>query len=384
MATAISRRTGSAARSTLRRPKMHSLSETLLAAQRDRAAIPYVHATLAERWGGVTQLRWERLASGQEPDGPHDAVITSGGSLIRVRAQADPNGLFIQRTASPGPDAQFGAWRNLGATFASGGIAVIEIGGQIHVFDVGANQRTIRERTSRDDGVTFGSPRTVATAAANVTSLAAASATGGGALVLYAESTGAVRSMTRAAGTWSSAVVWTNSLRTVDGIACAHIDGDWAVVVCGTLSNGSSGVWTCTLGAGSSQTAETWSMLREVIASAAGADDIPGARHLHGGQAPHQLCGGVWRGGRVLTDDDYGRGGCHALPRPSLARVFPDRPYWGDWANPDRRRLLCMADDTVRCLAGAHRQSVHRNLGVCHNRRRERDSPRRFAGTRSG
>ena len=114
---------------------MHSLSETLLAAQRDRAAIPYVHATLAERWGGVTQLRWERLASGQEPDGPHDAVITSGGSLIRVRAQADPNGLFIQRTASPGPDAQFGAWRNLGATSASGGIAVIEIGGQIHVFE---------------------------------------------------------------------------------------------------------------------------------------------------------------------------------------------------------------------------------------------------------
>lgn len=251
---------------------MHSLSETLLAAQRERAAIPYIHATLAERWGGVTQLRWERLVSGQEPDGPHDAVITSRGSLIRIRAQADPNGLFVQRTASPQPDTQFGMWQNLGGTSASAGVAVIEIGDQIHVFDVAANQRTIHERTSRDDGATFSSPRTVATAAANVTSLAAASGAGGGALLLYAESTGAVRSMTRTAGTWASPSAWTNSLRTVNGIACAHIDGDWAVVACGTLSNGSSGVWTCTLGAGSSQTAGAWSMLREVIAAAAGAD----------------------------------------------------------------------------------------------------------------
>ena len=245
---------------------MHSLSETLLAAQRDRAAIPYVHATLAERWGGVTQLRWERLVSEEESDGPHDAVVTSGGSLIRVRAQANPNGLFVQRTVTPGPDTQFGAWRNLGTTSASAGVAVIELGGQIHVFDVAPNQRTIRERTSRDDGATFGSPRTIATATGNVSSLATASGTGGGALLLYAESTGTVRSLARTAGAWSSPVAWTNSLRGVDGIACAHIDGDWAVVVCGTLSNGSSGVWTCTLGTG------TWSTLREVIASAAGAD----------------------------------------------------------------------------------------------------------------
>ncbi|MCY4575085.1 MAG: hypothetical protein OXC55_00540 [Chloroflexi bacterium] len=251
---------------------MHSLSESLLAAQRDRAAVPYVHAMLAERWGGVTQLRWERLTSGQEPVGPHAAVITSGGSLIRIRAQANPNGLFVQRIASPGPDSQFGMWQNLGETAASGGVAVTEIDGQIHVLDVAANQRTIRERTSRDDGLTFGSPRTVATAAANVTSLAAASGAGGGALLLYAESTGIVRSITRTAGTWSSPSAWTNSLRTVDGIACGHIDGDWAVVACGTLSNRSSGVWTCNLGAGSSQTAGTWSMLREVIASAPGAD----------------------------------------------------------------------------------------------------------------
>ena len=250
---------------------MRSLSDTLLAAQRDRAAIPYVRATLAERWGGVTQLRWERLYTGQEPDGPHDALITSGGALIRVRSQTSPNGLFVQRVASPGPAAQFGAWKNLGVTSQDSGVAVIEIDSTIYLFDVAANRRTIRERTSTDGGATFGSPRTIATASANVTSLAAASGATGAALLLYADSTGSVRSMTRSAGTWTSPAAWTNSLSAVNGIACAHIDGDWAVIVCGTLSGGSSGAWSCVLGAGSSQTAGTWSTLREVIASAAGA-----------------------------------------------------------------------------------------------------------------
>ena len=65
--------------------------------------------------------------------------------------------------------------------------------------------------------------------------------------------------------------MWTNTLSRIDGVTCAFIDGDWAVVVCGRLPDGSSGVWSCALGAGSSQTVGTWSPLREVIASAAGA-----------------------------------------------------------------------------------------------------------------
>ena len=251
---------------------MHQLSETLLVAQREPTAVPYVEATLAPQWGGVTQLRWERVYTGQEPDGPHDAIVSApSGSLIRARTQVAPNGLFAQRAPSPGPTAQFGSWQSLGTTSATGGVAVADIEGRIHVFDVAANERDIRERSSRDDGVTFGAPRTIATASSVVKSIAAASGPGGSALLLFTDSAGNVRSLRRSGNSWSGPTLWTNSVSTVDGIACAHIDGDWAVVVCGTLADGSSGVWTCVLGAGSSQTAGTWSMLREVIASVAGA-----------------------------------------------------------------------------------------------------------------
>ena len=253
---------------------MHQLTETLLAAQRHRTSVPFVEATLAPRWGGVTQLRWERIdaGAGEQPDDPHAAVIsTRSGTLIRIRAQANPNGLFVQRTPSPGPGAQFGTWQNLGATSATGGVAGAEIDGRIHVFDVAPNLRDLQERTSRDDGVTFGSPRTIATTTSTVTSVTAASGPGGSALILFADSGGNLRSMARMAGAWTIATPWSNTLSGVDGVACAHIDGDWAVVVCGTLTDGSSGVWTCVLGAGSSQTAGMWSLLREVIASAAGA-----------------------------------------------------------------------------------------------------------------
>ena len=251
---------------------MHQLSETLLAAQRDATTVPYVEATLAPQWGGVTQLRWERVYVGQEPDGLHAAIVSAqSGALIRARTQAALNGLFAQRAPSPDPTAQFGSWQSLGATSATGGVAIADIEGRIHVFDVAPNERDIRERSSRDDGVTFGSPRTIATAASAVMSIAAASGPGGSALLLFTDSAGNVRSLRRSGNSWSGPTLWTNSVSAVDGIACAHIDGDWAVVVCGTLADGSSGVWTCALGAGSSQAAGTWSMLREVIASVAGA-----------------------------------------------------------------------------------------------------------------
>ena len=252
---------------------MHQLSETLLATQRDATTVPYVEATLAPRWGGVTQLRWERVYVGQEPDGLHAAIVSAqSGALIRARTQAALNGLFVQRAPSPDPTAQFGSWQSLGATSAAGGVAITDIEGRIHVFDVAPNERDIRERTSRDDGVTFGAPRTIATATSVVTSIAAASGPSGSALLLFTDYAGNVRSLRRSGNSWSGPTLWTNSVSTVDGIACAHIDGDWAVVVCGTLADGSSGVWTCVLGAGSSQAAGTWSMLREVIASVAGAD----------------------------------------------------------------------------------------------------------------
>ena len=318
---------------------MHQLTETLLAAQRHRTSVPFVEATLAPRWGGVTQLRWERIdaGAGEQPDDPHAAVIsTRSGTLIRIRAQANPNGLFVQRTPSPGPGAQFGTWQNLGATSATGGVAGAEIDGRIHVFDVAPNLRDLQERTSRDDGVTFGSPRTIATTTSTVTSVTAASGPGGSALILFADSGGNLRSMARMAGAWTIATPWSNTLSGVDGVACAHIDGDWAVVVCGTLADGSSGVWTCVLGAGSSQTAGTWSLLREVIASAVRRRrDVSAAEPLHGRWPADQLCGSVRSGVNVYTQTLT----THALRPPRVSVIIVGESHRRLARHPGRARL---------------------------------------------
>ncbi len=249
---------------------MHQLSATLLSAQRDSTALPHIAVSLAERWGGVTQLRWERVYNGQEPDGAHAAIVSSSsGALIRVRVQTDPAALLVQRAASPGPDAQFSAWQSLGAASAKAGVAVTEIDGEIRVYDVAPDQRSIRERSSADDGVTFGSPRSIATSTLSIGAIAAAAAPGGAALIVYADSSGGVSAMMRTGGTWSSPGKWTNSLSSVDGIACASVDSAWAVVLCGTAADGASGVWTCAL-SGASPAVAVWSTLHEVIASSAG------------------------------------------------------------------------------------------------------------------
>ncbi len=252
---------------------MHELSETLLAAQRDRSAVPYVEVTLSERWGGVTQLRWERVYDGEEPDGPHAAIISPhSGALLRARTQASPDSLFLQRILSPSAVSHAAPWQHLGLTSPTGGVAITEIEGRIHVFDVAPNQRDIRERSSRDDGSTFGSPRPIATNATAALFLVAASGPGGSALILFADESGTVRSVSRSGGSWSAPAAWGHGLSTIDGIACAHIDGDWAVVVCGTLTDGSPGVWSCVRDGGSSESVGTWSTLHEVITSAAGAN----------------------------------------------------------------------------------------------------------------
>ena len=46
----------------------------------------------------------------------------------------------------PVPTAQFGSWQSLGVSSATGGVAVADIEGRIHVFDVAPNERDIRER----------------------------------------------------------------------------------------------------------------------------------------------------------------------------------------------------------------------------------------------
>ena len=250
---------------------MHRLTQTLLAAQLQRSSVPYVEVSLSSRWGGVAQLAWERIYSGAEPDGSSAALISSpAGALLRVRSDPDAGTLHAQRVANPAPGGAFGAWQSLGTTSPTSGVAIAQHGARIMLLDVAPDGRTMRERTSSNDGVTFDAARTIATAGGKAQSLAAAASPAGDVLLLYADAAGRIYSSMNTGEAWTAPQRWTNTLDDVHGIACAYIDGDWAVICCGTTSSGASGVWTCILGDGNAQAANAWSSLTEVISAAAG------------------------------------------------------------------------------------------------------------------
>ena len=80
---------------------MHRLTQTLLAAQLRQSSIPYVEASLSNRWGGVAQLTWERIYSAPEPDDGSRAALSSAssGALLRVRTDPGAGTLHAQRVS---------------------------------------------------------------------------------------------------------------------------------------------------------------------------------------------------------------------------------------------------------------------------------------------
>jgi len=91
---------------------MRTLPSALTEAQK-RAPLewPKVRIRIRKRIGGVRRLDYERLYTGDEPDGPHCAVMPSDGSLNRFRVDPGTHKLYRQRIADPedpGADPAFG------------------------------------------------------------------------------------------------------------------------------------------------------------------------------------------------------------------------------------------------------------------------------------
>jgi len=64
---------------------MRSLSSTLLAAQKEAAAVPYVKLEASNRIMGVVRYAWQRLYTGGEEDYYHALTMPGDGSMVRVR-----------------------------------------------------------------------------------------------------------------------------------------------------------------------------------------------------------------------------------------------------------------------------------------------------------
>ena len=81
---------------------MRGLTPTLEAAQRSPSAKPYLRVQLHDRDVGSLRLRWQRVYSGPEPDGPCAAGVAGDGALLRVRIDPSTGALTRQRVAQPG------------------------------------------------------------------------------------------------------------------------------------------------------------------------------------------------------------------------------------------------------------------------------------------
>ncbi len=191
--------------------------------------------------------------------------MPADGSLLRARVSAGR--LYYQRVASPGAGSDYAAWTDLG-TAADAGVALCADGSRVLLFYVDAGGLALQVRESTDSGATLGAPVTAATATAAVAWLAADVKSNGDALLAY--SAGAVvYSAKRTAGAWGGTTAWTNSVASVTGLAC-YYQGDWNVAVTGSDSAGIAYVWTCIFGDGYSQSANTWSALRELTRASSG------------------------------------------------------------------------------------------------------------------
>ena len=245
---------------------MRTLSGALLAAQRSASAVPHVLVRVSERIAHTLRLRWERLYAGSEPDSHHAVAVPSDDSLLRARSTGGQ--LYYQRVANPGAGSNFSSWTALASVSATAGLALASHGSSVLLFSVHTDGVTLHVRESSDSGATFGSPVTVATASGSVTWMAAALKSDGTALLVY--SVGAtVYRVKRVNAVWGSPAAWSQTLASVNGLAC-HYFADFNIAVAGSQSSGMSGLWTVIYGDGYSQALNTWSPLMELTMASSG------------------------------------------------------------------------------------------------------------------
>lgn len=249
---------------------MRTLSDALLRAQRSASSKPWVRVEALDRMSGIARLRFRRLHTGTEAEGPHAFTIPADGSLVRARV--DPSSghhLYYQRVASPSPTSDFTRWVSLGSVSGDAQVALCSRGSEVLLFSVSTNRRTIYVRTSMDSGATFGQPVYVTTAASTVTYLAAGFKPDATVLLLYVIGNG-LYAIRRSGGVWGSPRIWTKSLSRIDGVS-VHFNDDWNVAVTGRgAANNKNGVWSTVLGDGSAQALGTWSDLKSIVESRPG------------------------------------------------------------------------------------------------------------------
>ena len=137
---------------------MRTLSDTLLAVQKEASHIPYVKLEAKNKIAGIVSYEWSRLYTGSEDDYFHAVTMPGDGSLIRVRITppSDSRKLYRQRVANPGPESDFSQWvytNQYNAVI----VAAASLGAEVSIFWI-KSDRKIYQLKSTDYGVNWGSP----------------------------------------------------------------------------------------------------------------------------------------------------------------------------------------------------------------------------------
>lgn len=238
---------------------MRPLSVTLAAAQHSPSRQPCFKTVITRRW-----LEWQPLYSGAEADYLHAAVFTTAGTLIRARITnaADSGRLYLQRTAVPGPGADFSQWVNTGQTGAVN-VAAASCGTEVSILWV-STDCGIRRITSTDDGLTWSNPELIDYVPTT---------TVGGLTAVYDEDHNLGVFFTDQttlyvkrclSGIWQPRRAWDKTTGTLTGLAGVYDDG-FRLALTGCTTAGDYRLWTMTY-----DEAGNWGALGELAASPAG------------------------------------------------------------------------------------------------------------------
>ena len=248
---------------------MRALSESLLAAQKQAARIPYVKLEASNKIAGVTRLDWTRLYNGSEDDYFHALTIPGDGSLVRVRITppSDSRKLYRQRIANPGIESDFSQWTYTNQ-YNVVIVAAASLGAEVSIFWI-QSDRKIQRIKSTDYGVNWSSPELIdysPTTAINGIS-AAYKPTGEIALFFADQSTLYVKKYEN--GQWQTKSAWDKTTGELSGVATIY-DGDWNLFITGQDSDNNFKLWSLVYGDGGDVAAGSWGELKNFAQAPSG------------------------------------------------------------------------------------------------------------------
>ena len=250
---------------------MRELTSTLLDAQKQEAAVPYVKIEVVNKIAGVVRQDWSRLYTGAETDYYHALTIPSDGSYIRARITlpADSRKLYRQRVVSPGPTSDFSQWTYT-SQYNAVVVATASLGAEVSIFWINTS-REIRRIKSTDYGASWGSAELIDySPTTSIYGLAVAYKPSGDLAIFFADqSTLYVKKYV--SGQWQTKAAWDKTTGNLSGVASIY-DGDWNLLVTGKDASANFKLWSLVYGDGGQVTAGSWSALKEIAAAPAGGD----------------------------------------------------------------------------------------------------------------